>query len=246
MSIDDRLRRAARAANDSVQELPTADLLIDLTRRRRRYQTVRVAVPFAMLLALVVVFLVVRPIGVEPGTGPGAGVTADSTWGLSPRPGGGTPPAPPTDVVMHEVWRGGAEAHPHGVTQGQWAMTQFRVTEPFLRSVEVNVGGPSTVRLVVYRHTGSNQWTQVVARTVPVQQDGHTKAVFAPAIAVDVGETLYLQVLNVEQEPLAVYFSDRDDAPSTSSYLWCQGPAATCVHPGHDMNAIVYGWARAS
>lgn len=263
MSIDDRLRQAARAADDSVRELPTADRLMDLTQRRRRHQSVRVAVSFAVLLALVAVLLITRPDAFRPipsgdpvsasgatrGPAGSSGAASSPTRALSSRPNAEptrTTASPPPDVVMHEVWRGGSEAHAHGVAHDQWAMTEFRATQPFIRSVEVNVGGPSTVSLVVYRHTGPDQWKQVVARTVPVQQDGHTKAIFSPAIPVTVGETLFLQVYNVEQAPLAVYFSDRDDAAGSSSYLWCPGPADSCVHPGHDMNAIVYGWARAS
>jgi hypothetical protein len=79
---------------------------------------------------------------------------------------------------------------------------------------------------------------------VAVVPNAHTKVIFGPPIPVRVGEPLFLQVLNIERAPLAVYFSDRDQSPARS-YLWCPQPAERCVHP-HDLNAIVYGWARPS
>jgi hypothetical protein len=77
---------------------------------------------------------------------------------------------------------------------------------------------------------------------VAVVANDHTKVIFTPPIPVRVGETLFLQVLNVEHTTLAVYFSNRHEAPGRS-YLWCPGPTLSCVHR-HDLNAIVYGWAR--
>lgn len=117
--------------------------------------------------------------------------------------------------------------------------------EPYLRSVEVNVAGPSHISFYVERHPSADEWIRIASRTdVEVQQNGHTKYVFTPAVPVPVGELLTLQVWNPQQTTMTVYFSNEDDAPGRSAYTSCA--AGVCLHAGHDLNAIVYGWSRPS
>jgi hypothetical protein len=48
---------------------------------------------------------------------------------------------PPADLHEHEVWEEGANAHFHRIPPTQWAMTDFVVTLPYVRSIEVNATG---------------------------------------------------------------------------------------------------------
>lgn len=176
-----------------------------------------------------------------------AGVLTKSWRREEPRPPTVTALPPPPDVLLHEVWRSGAQAHVHVVEQRQWAMTRFRATQPFLRSVEVNIDGPTVVHLSVlrYRQGTADPWQQVARPVqVAVVPNGHTKVIYDPVIPVTRGELLYLQVYNPEPTKLAIYFSNHHEG-ADRSYLWCSRPAIRCVHPD-SLNAIVYGWPRAA
>jgi hypothetical protein len=178
--------------------------------------------------------------------GAAAGILAQEWWRERARPPVVDAVPPPPDVLLHEVWRSGTQAHVHVVGQHQWAMTRFRATQPFLRSVEVNIDGPTVVHLSVlrYRPRAVDPWQQVARPVkVAVVPNGHTKLIYDPVIPVTPGELLYLQVYNIETTKLAIYYSNRDEG-SGQSYLWCPRAAERCVHPD-SLNAIVYGWPRA-
>jgi hypothetical protein len=118
---------------------------------------------------------------------------------------------------------------------------------PYLRSVEANIAGPTKVSFYVERHPSDNEWekiTRAQAIDVRVEQNGHTKYIFDPAIKVPVGELLTLQVWNSQQTTMTVYFSNSNDAPALSAYTSCA--EGVCRHSGHDLNAIIYGWRRPS
>ena len=117
--------------------------------------------------------------------------------------------------------------------------------EPYLRSVEANIAGPSNVSFYVERHPSRDEWIRIAqAIDVSVEQNGHTKHVFSPPIRVPVGELLTLQVWNPQQTTMTVYFSNWNDATGRSAYTSCA--AGVCLHSGHDLNAIIYGWHRPS
>jgi transcriptional regulator with XRE-family HTH domain len=219
---------AAGAADDPTQPIPLVPPGATPGRRqRRRWQWA------AGVLAIVLVAAV-------------AGAAALGWWQQGSRPPTVNALPPPPDVLLHEVWRSGTQAHVHVVDQHQWAMTRFRATEPFLRSVEVNIDGPTVVHLSVlrFRKGAAEPWQQVTRPVeVAVVPNGHTKLIYDPVIPVTRGELLYLQVYNIDKTKLAVYYSDRAEG-SGQSYLWCPRAAERCVHP-HSLNAIVYGWARA-
>jgi transcriptional regulator with XRE-family HTH domain len=201
-----------------------------VSRWRRRPRLLAVGAVLTAALVLVVV-----------------GVLAGGWWRQDARAPTVTALPPPPDVLLYEVWRGGAQAHVHVVEQRQWAMTRFRATQPFLRSVEVNIDGPTVVHLSVlrYRQGAADPWQQVARPVqVAVVPNGHTKVIYDPVIRVTQGELLYLQVYNPEPTKLAIYFSDHHEG-AEPSYLWCSRPAIRCVHPD-SLNAIVYGWPRAA
>lgn len=152
---------------------------------------------------------------------------------------------PPPDVRMHEVWEEGANVHTHTLGPEQWAMTEFPVTQPYLRSIEVQVSAAEKVRLVALRRTGPDTW-QLVGGDNPTVIDGRAKVIFKQPIDIraDLGGQLYLQALNIERHQIRIFFATRNVAPRVRSYLWCDGPAITCIHRGEDLNAIVYGWSR--
>jgi hypothetical protein len=84
-----------------------------------------------------------------------------TTTKSKPKPPTPPRPGPPTDQVMHAVWRGGAEAHAHSVGHLGWARTEFRMREPYLRSVEANIAGPTKVSFYVERHPTPDQWIRI-------------------------------------------------------------------------------------
>jgi hypothetical protein len=117
--------------------------------------------------------------------------------------------------------------------------------EPYLRSVEANIAGPTKVSFYVERHPTPDQWIRITqAIDVRVEQNGHTKYIFNPAIKVPVGELLTLQVWNSQQTTMTLYFSNWNDARGLSAYTSCA--EGVCPHSGHDLNAIIYGWRRSS
>jgi hypothetical protein len=151
----------------------------------------------------------------------------------------------PADVHEHEVWEEGGNAHFHRVARNQWAMTDFLVTQPYIRSVEVNVAGVDKVRLAVIRQVGPDAW-QPVAYDEPSIEDQRAKIIFKDPLDVraDLHKRLFLQVFNVAQGSMHVYFTTHNVNRSVKSYLWCPRPAATCVHRGEDLNALIVGWSR--
>jgi transcriptional regulator with XRE-family HTH domain len=223
------------AAADPVDLLAAQRSADAMSRWRRRPRLLLVGGVVAVALVLVVVVVVV------------AGVLTKSWRREEPRPPTVTALPPPPDVLLYEVWRSGSQAHVHVVEQRQWAMTRFRATQPFLRSVEVNIDGPTVVHLSVlrYRQGAADPWQQVARPVqVAVVPNGHTKVIYDPVIPVTPGELLYLQVYNPEPTKLAIYFSNHHEG-ADPSYLWCSRPAIRCVHPD-SLNAIVYGWPRAA
>lgn len=77
-------------------------------------------------------------------------------------------------------------------------------------------------------------------------EDGRAKTIFKDPVDVraDVGKRLFLQVYNIANGPMRVYFSTRNVNRNVQGYLWCKGPAASCTHRGEDLNALVIGWDR--
>lgn len=165
-------------------------------------------------------------------------------------PDPGTDPVPgsiglPADVRVHEVWEEGGNAHFHRVAQERWAMTDFVVTEPYVRSMEVNVTGVDKVRLALIRRTGPDEW-QPVVYDEPSVEEGRAKVIFKNPVDVrsDMGKRLFLQVFNVADRNMRVYFTTHNVNRSVQGYLWCDRKTASCVHRGEDLNAMVVGWSR--
>ena len=157
-----------------------------------------------------------------------------------------SPPAgPPADIRMHEVWASSAENTWHRFSLGQWAMTDFPVTQPYLRSVEVAVADVPEVQLIVY----DEHHQELAAGEAPVV-DYRAKYIFEKPVDIHdyVGKHLFLQVRNISSTRMRVYFTKFDRDRSVTSYLWCRAPRATnCPNPEpQDLSALIIGWSRPS
>jgi hypothetical protein len=152
---------------------------------------------------------------------------------------------PPADTHEHEIREEGANVHFHRVARDRWAMTDFIVTLPYVRSIEVNVTGVDKVRLSLIRRTGPDVW-QPIAWDEPPVEAGRAKTIFMEPIDVraDIGKKLFLQVFNVSQGEIRVYFTTQNINKNVQSYLGCNGLAASSLHRGEDLNALVIGWSR--
>jgi hypothetical protein len=153
------------------------------------------------------------------------------------------PLPPPRVTAMYAVWRGGSEVHTHVVGYLGWVRTEFIASQPYLRSIEVNIVGPRRIEFYVERHGSPDQWERITyALNVPVVDNGVTRYVFKRPVRLPVGELLTLQIWNPERTDMAVYFSNSHDTANLSTYLSC--PAGVCEHPGHSLNAIIRGSNR--
>jgi len=159
---------------------------------------------------------------------------------------------PPQDVYMYRVWRQreAGEAHAHGLGTQQWAAQRFIPTKPWIRAVEVNVGGHTGVTAVGIRLMllEGSSWVDVrTDPTVPIVQNGVTRRVYDRPVRVESGRVYLLQVV-AGHGPIAVYFSNSDEDPRIHSYLW-RPPGSdpeACRHGPEEMNMGVIGWSRAS
>jgi hypothetical protein len=154
-------------------------------------------------------------------------------------------PPPPKDIQEHKVWEKTSNVHPHCVARDHWAMTDFVVRQPYVRSIEVRVGGVDRARLSLIRPTGQNTW-QSVASKVSTVRKGRAKVIFSEPVDVKayMNRRLFLRVSNITRENMTVYFTTRNVNKNVKGYLWCNRSAATCVHRGDDLNAVVIGWQR--
>ncbi|WP_127503968.1 hypothetical protein [Actinoplanes solisilvae] len=191
--------------------------------RRRRWQQIRGAAGSAVLS--IAVFL--TAVSVKPADTP-----------ASPAP---TAPDPAADVYMHEIMSSSLENTTVRLGPGGWAMTEFRVTRPYLRSIEVAAGSNGEkILLIVY-----DENAQEIASGEPIISGYRAKHIFRQPkdISAYVGSRLYLMAANLPEREARVYFTKHDADPGINSYLRCPRPRPLdCLNPRkQDLNALVVG-----
>jgi hypothetical protein len=173
----------------------------------------------------------------------------------SPTQGGGGSPGPtmsiaqsPTDdpdatkdIHEHEIWPSSQENISVPLTKkGDWVMTDFRVSLPYLRSVEVAAGAEgSRILLSVY-----DAHMQEIKAGEKVISGYRGKVIFDPVVDVSsyVGERLYLKVTKIYDDPIHVYFSRNDADPGITSYRRCGGKPLECPNDAaHDLSVLIIG-----
>lgn len=156
---------------------------------------------------------------------------------------------PSMDIRMHEVWASSAENVARLLKQGEWAMTDFPATAPYLRSVEVAVG-PSAepndidrVLLIVY-----DEHQQEIASGEADIQGYRAKFVFEKPVDIHdyLGKRLFLQVRNIYTNSRRVYLTNYDKDRSVTSYISCGAPkAVSCPNPqAQDLSTLVVGRSK--
>jgi hypothetical protein len=152
---------------------------------------------------------------------------------------------PPTDIQVHRVWTKGASVHYHFVAPSRWAMTDFIVRQPYVRSIEVKVTGVQKVKLSLIRSTSQGTWKRVISRKSIVKK-GRARVIFKRPVDArsDMNRYLFLQISNITSKKMKIYFTTHDVNKNVKGYLWCNRPAPTCIHRGEDLNAVVVGWKR--
>jgi hypothetical protein len=188
----------------------------------------------AALLLVVVALVAWTLANRDQSSGPGGPAASDNQ-----------PPGPPPEIRMHEVWASSAENTWHRVRTGRWVMTDFPVTQPYLRSVEVAAADVDEVQLIVYDEHGQ----EIAAGEAPIV-DYRAKYIFEKPVDIHdyIGKRLFLQARNISRTPMRVYFTKNDRDRSVTSYLWCPAPKATdCPNPrAEDLSVLIIGWSRAS
>ena len=218
-----------------------------------------------------------RGAGRRPGgtTGPGSpGSEAPGQPGGTPAPrrsgsGAGSTPAPapdsresppvttrprqPRQVDMYRVWRQTADgqAHGHRIEDKQWTAQRFIATAPWVRAVEVNVGGKNFgVSAIAIRLMRLDGRTWVDVRTtpyVPLVENGVTRLAYDNPVPVRPGGTYIVQVF-AGHGPIMVFFSNFNEDSRVHSYLW-RPPGSdpeACYHGAEEMNMRVVGSTSAS
>jgi hypothetical protein len=122
-----------------------------------------------------------------------------------------------------------------------WAMTDFPVKLPYLRSVEV-AAAPQNARIVLNVYDANQN---VVASGEASIANWRAKVVFDPPRDVSrfVGSRLYLSADNIFDQDTRVYFTKDDEAPGYTSYLPCARPRRLdCPNPyDRDLMVLIMG-----
>jgi hypothetical protein len=149
---------------------------------------------------------------------------------------------------MYRVWRQTADgqAHGHRIEDKQWAAQRFIATAPWVRAVEVNVGGKTFgVSAIAIRLMRLDGRTWVDVRTtpyVPLVENGVTRLAYDNPVPVRTGGTYIVQVF-AGYGPIVVYFSNFNEDSRVHSYLW-RAPGSdpeACYHSAEEMNMRVIG-----
>jgi hypothetical protein len=152
---------------------------------------------------------------------------------------------PNQDIRMQEVWASSSENVHKELRDRQWAATDFPVTQPFLRSVEVAAGPPGVkkVQLIVY----DPQMQEVASCENPINADWRVKCIFDDPIDIHfyLGQHLYLLVKNIVRQPIRTYLTKNDRDRSVTSYLSCGQPKLIeCPNPHpQDLDVLIFGRA---
>jgi hypothetical protein len=140
-----------------------------------------------------------------------------------PAPSATPSPADTQDRPEQEVWasRDNNVSVPLPAHKG-WAMTDFPVKLPYLRSVEV-AAAPENGRVVLNVYDANQNL--VASGEAPIV-NWRAKVTFDPPRDVSRfgGARLYLSVDNIFGQDVRVYFSKDDEAPGYTSYLPCARP----------------------
>ena len=172
-----------------------------------------------------------------------------------PAPASGTVGPPPgTDITIHEVWASSAANVRHELSpakpgkQAGWAMTDFLVTVPFIRSVEAAVGpnapgSTDETQKVLFRVL--DEHGEETAQGAAGIVDYRAKYVFSNPVNVReyLGKRLFLEVRNISSAPMRVYLTPHDQDRSVTSYLPCGAAKPTlCPNPEpRDLSVLVIG-----
>lgn len=177
-------------------------------------------------------------------TGPESPPTGDA--GALVQPG----VAPGTDIAMHLVWPSSQANVRHAVPEREWVMTNFKVTLPYVRSVEVAAmydadvvsSGAATDNVLL--RVLDEHGTEIAQGEAPIV-NYRAKVTFLHAVDVRdyLDQHLYLQVLNISGGPIRVYMSNHDMNRSVTSYVSCGvDPPVRCPNPiAQDLSALVSG-----
>jgi hypothetical protein len=202
--------------------------------RRSGQRQIRAAVVSAALSTAVFAVL----FSVNPTDKPsGSGARASAPTSAAPI----APSSDDTDIYLHEIMPSSTENLSVRLGKGDWAMTQFRVTQPYLRSVEVAAGSNGEkILLSVY-----DEHMREIASGEPVIDGYRAKRTFEhPKDVSDyMGSRLYLRATNLYGGPIRVYFTKYDADGGIESYLSCPRPRPLdCLNPEpQDLNALVVG-----
>jgi hypothetical protein len=149
---------------------------------------------------------------------------------------------PHRDQYEHEIWPSSLDNQPVDLPARGWAMTDFRVTLPYLRSIEVAAGPDGKKVLVGVYHAHGDE----IASGEAVISGFRAKVIFERVkdVSAEVGGRLYLRIDNLYPGPARVYFTRNDVDAGITSYLPCGRPAVQCPNPaGRDLVALIVGRA---
>jgi hypothetical protein len=153
-----------------------------------------------------------------------------------------TVPAAAEDIQMHNVWASSSDNTWLPLAHGAWVMTDFAVTLPYIRSVEVAAASsaPVTLQLRILDDKGN----EIDSGEAPIN-DYRVKYVFAGAVDVHkyLGKRLYLQLVNITDFAVRAYLTRNDRDPTSTVAMSCgRGMFASCPPnlPG-DLDALVVG-----
>jgi hypothetical protein len=182
----------------------------------------------AFAIALFLIAVLVNPAG-----------RALSSTPLNPTLSIGSDPS--KDIYMHEIMSSSTENIRSPLGKRDWAMTDFRVTQPYLRSIEV-AAGPNGARIGLGVYDEHMQ--EVVSGETTVTRYRAKFTFEQPKdISKYAGSRLYLRATNIYGNELRVYFTNHDVDSGITSYLRCPNPRPLdCVNPRvQDLNALVVG-----
>jgi hypothetical protein len=153
-------------------------------------------------------------------------------------------PIPGPDVRIHEVWASSAENVTHFLDErGDWAMTDFKVTVPYLRSTEM-AAGPNGSKVLL---SVKDEHDQEIAQGEAIITDYRAKVVFDSAVDVTdyVDRRLHFELKNIYGGRVYVYLTKNDRDRTVTSYLSCPSrPAVSCPNPkAQDLSVLIVGRA---
>lgn len=157
-------------------------------------------------------------------------------------------PPPDADIAMLDIWPSSQANISVDISKQEWAMTDFPVTLPYIRSIEVAAapagwGGSSHGKNVLLRILDAHG-KEIDSGEAPII-DYRVKYVFSHPVDVRpyLGQHLYLQMMNITDEKIRTFFSLDDRDPSITSYVPCAAAnPVLCPNPfARDLGARVVG-----